>query len=141
METIYIKEDKRIVCITARSFPSGISDAFYTLENLHPSICERPFYGIVFEQRPGKTIYKAGVEEQYKGEGDSFGCETFVISKGQYLGETIHNYMLRTDHIPNAFQKLLADPRLDSEFPCLEWYKNDKEVICLVKMKQDNRLN
>jgi hypothetical protein len=140
IQTYHLEKDKKIFYVTARSFPDGIAEAFQTLENLDPSICERSLYGIS-EDKQGKIVYKAGVEEKYNGEGKKYGCETFMITRGFYLAETIVDFMQKLDNIPNAFERLLADPRLDTDFPCIEWYKSDKEVMCMVRMKLDTTLN
>lgn len=139
MKKIRLKEDVKVLCVTARSFPHGIIAAFKKLESLHPTICERPFYGISFFDQKGNIVYKAAVAEDYEGEGKTYGCETFVINKGEYLSETIVDFMKTLDIIPKAFGKLTADPRMDRDFPCVEWYKSSREVICLVKLKLNIR--
>ena len=136
MEKYIVKEDVTIFCVTARSFPGGIIEAFKALEKLHPSICERPFYGISYEKEPGRVIYKAAVAETYDGEGKKYGCEIFVITNGEYLTETIFDFMKNIDSIPAAFQKLTSDPRFDKNFPRVEWYKSSKEIMCMIKIKQ-----
>jgi hypothetical protein len=134
MEKYHLKKDIKVFCVTAEPFPHGIVDAFQKLENLDPSICERPFYGISFLDAEGQIVYKAAVAEEFKGEAKKFGCETFTITKGEYLAETIKDFMKALDTIPNAFKKLMKDPRMDCSFPCVEWYKSDREVICMIKL-------
>jgi hypothetical protein len=135
-ENFVLDKDVHLFCVTARSFPNGIVEAFQTLENLDPSICERPFYGISYQTKEGDTVYKAAVAEIFAGEGKGHGCETFVIKSVSYLAIRIFNFMEKLDVIPNAFRKLLADPRLDKNFPCVEWYKNNKEVMCMIRIYQ-----
>ena len=95
MESIILNEDIKVICVRAKSFPHGIVEAFKTLENLDPTICERPFYGISSEDNDGNIIYKAAVAEAYEGEGAKFNCEIFVIRKGKYLVITLKDYMKR----------------------------------------------
>jgi predicted transcriptional regulator YdeE len=135
MEKHTLKADVKTFCITAPDFPHGIITAFQALEKLHPSICERPFFGISFEKNPGEIVYKAAVEEKYEGEAENYGCETFVIKKGEYLAETIIGFMNDIRSIPEAFSRLKAAGEADNNFPCVEWYKSDKEVLCLVRRK------
>jgi hypothetical protein len=139
IENFVLNSDVKVLCVTAKSFPNGIVEAFQTLENLDPSICERPFYGISFQNREGKIIYKAAVAEEFEGEGSRYGCETFVIGRGEYQTITIYDFMENIDVIPKAFQKLLEDPRLDLNFPCVEWYKSSKEVMCMVRINQSKK--
>ncbi len=135
METHRLTEDINVFYITVKPFPTGIIKAFKTLEGLHPSICERPFYGIFHQEEDGTIIYKAAVKEEYKGEGEAYHCKTFTIRKGIYVTELIIDFMKKIDVIPNAFHTLLAVPNIDTTFPCIEWYKSDKEVICMARLK------
>jgi hypothetical protein len=136
MENFVLNSDVKVFCATAKTFPHGIVEAFKTLESMDPSICERPFYGISFQANGGKIVYKAAVAEEFEGEGNRYGCETFVIRKGKYLAITLFDFMENIDVIPKAFLKLLADPRLDIDFPCVEWYKSSREVMCMVRIYQ-----
>lgn len=141
MKLQILKRDVKVFYVEAKQFPDGISEAFHTLEDLHPSVCERPFYGISNEDRNRNIVYWAAVEESYKGEGARYGCKTFVISSGTYLTETIVDFMNNIHSIPKAFNTLLSDPRRDRKFPCVEWYKSDKEMMCMIKLKQTRDLN
>ena len=137
MEKHHLKKDIHVFYVTVKSFPTGIIEAFQTLEDLHPSICERPFYGIFHQEENGNMIYKAAVEEQYEGEGEHYHCNTFTISKGIYLTEHIRNFMEQIEVIPDAFRKLSAEPFIDASFPCIEWYKSDTDVLCMVKLNSN----
>lgn len=141
MEVFVLKKDVPVFCVTVKSFPLGIVDAFNTLEKMHPSVCDRPFYGIFHQEKNGKIVYKAAVEEAYNGEGKRYGCETSVIAKGGYLTERIFNYMENISNIPDAFQRLFANSHSDRDFPCVEWYKSSSEVLCMIKLKPDKNLN
>ena len=137
METYQLKQDIHVFYVTVKAFPMGIVEAFQTLEGLHPSICERSFYGIFHQEENGNIIYKAAVKEQYQGEGARYNCNTFTISKGIYLTEHIRDFMEHLDVIPNAFSKLSAEPLIDASFPCIEWYKSDTDVLCMVKLNNN----
>ncbi|MFL5728562.1 MAG: hypothetical protein ACJ75J_03650 [Cytophagaceae bacterium] len=134
IERCSLKEDMYLFCVTAQSFPNGIIEAFQKLESLDPSICERPFYGISFQNNNGEIIYKAAVAEIFRGEGKKYGCETFVIAQGTYLTITLLDFMKNLEAIPNAFKALLDDPRVDTEFPWVEWYKSNTELLCMVRI-------
>lgn len=134
MEHYRLEEDVSIMCVTAKSFPDGILEAFRTLEGKHPSIATRNFFGISYMDEHGKIIYKAAAREEYTGEAEKYNCETFVITKGNYFTETIYNFMQDSNLIEDAFYRLLATPWLDKTFPCVEWYINDKEVRCMVRI-------
>jgi hypothetical protein len=134
MEHYRLEKDISIMCVTAKSFPDGILEAFRTLEGKHPSIATRTFFGISYMDTNGKIVYKAAAEEEYAGEATKYNCETFIITKGDYFAETIYNFMQDSNLIEDSFNRLLATPWLDKAFPCVEWYINDKEVRCMVRI-------
>lgn len=133
MEKYNLKEDVKVYCTTAKSFPDGIQGAFITLEKML-SKEGRSFYGVSYKNTDGLLIYKAAVSESFEGEAEKYGFESFTISKGEYLIETIIDWRKKIETIGRVFQTLLADPRLDRTSPCVEWYKSDKEVMCMVKI-------
>lgn len=137
MEKYILKEDMRVMCVGAKSFPDGIMDAFITLEKILPDISGRIFYGISYLNEHGDIIYKAAVAESFDGEAEKHGCEQFIITKGEYMTETILNWREEIESIGAAFETLLTTPQLDCNFPCVEWYKSDKEVLCMVRIKEN----
>ncbi len=134
METFELNNDIPIICVKARSFPFGVQEAFLHLENLLPSIEGRTFYGISYQDKDAGIIYRAAVQESYEGEAEKLGCESYVIRKGNYLTETLFNWRKNEEMIGKAFMKLLADPRLDLTHPCVEWYKSEEDVTCMVRI-------
>ncbi len=134
MKNYFLNDDIKIFCVTAKSFPEGIMEAFTTLEKMLPTINGRIFYGISYKNKDGSIGYKAAVAESFEGEGEKYNCETFIITRGEYLTETIMNWRNNIPAIGSAFQMLLSDPRLDNSFPCVEWYKSDVEVMCMVRI-------
>jgi predicted transcriptional regulator YdeE len=140
MEKILINDDIKIFYITAKSFPDGIMDAFNELHASVPASNNRIYYGI---SRPenGKITYKAAVEELYNGEAEKLGFEKMVIKKGHYACSTIKDFMKNTPEIGKAFQELLTSPNLDPNGFCVEWYLNDQDVMCLVRLNDDTGMN
>jgi hypothetical protein len=135
MEQYIQTEDLSIICATARLFPDGILEAFRSLEKaIGDNIAHRPFFGISKPNEKGTIIYKAGVLETKEGEAESYGFETFTLSKGTYLTETLIDWKKRPQSIGEVFQKLLSDPRLDPSSSCVEWYKGQEDVMCMVKL-------
>jgi hypothetical protein len=135
METLILKEDLSIFYVAAKSFPDGIQEAFDKLAKTLPTTEGRTFFGISHKNHEGTIIYKAGVLAFYKGEGKTFGLETYIIKKGEYLTETIHDWKKNMAAIGSTFQVLLADPRLDTTGACVEWYKPNDEVMCMVRLE------
>jgi hypothetical protein len=133
MENYLLQHDINIICITAESFPAGILPAFEKLHHLAAG--ERKSYGI---SRPDKNtiIYKAGAEELSAGEAEKLRLEKFVLKKGNYISIDIPDFMKNVPAIGKAFEQLLADPRIDKEGACIEWYFNEKDVKCMVRIIQ-----
>jgi hypothetical protein len=134
MESRQLGKDIRVFYVEALSFPAGVKQAWDDLQKMLPSKVNRCFYGISWMQK-GNIIYKAGVEETFLGEAERYGCPVFTISAGNYVSETITNYLTNLQAFGPTFQKLLAVPGRAEDAVCVERYKSDKEVICMVKQK------
>jgi predicted transcriptional regulator YdeE len=135
METTIIDSDIKVFYTTATSFPEGILAAHQQLHALVPFSTDRKYFGI---SRPenGVIVYKAAAEEINSGEAEKYHCDTMVLKKGTYVSRTIHNYMKDIPAIGNTFQELLETPSLDPNGYCVEWYINDKDVICMIPLAE-----
>jgi hypothetical protein len=140
MEKYMLTENVKVYCTTAKSFPEGIQEAFISLEKM--LLKEgRTFYGISYCDDKGSIVYKAGVSETYDGEAEKYGFETFIITQGQYLAETIVDWRDNIAKIGNTFQTLFRQAIVDKTYPCVEWYKSDKEVVCMVRVNSAKSTN
>ena len=135
MNLFSLKEDIRVLCVVAESFPEGISEAFQAIEKIVHDMTGRTRFGISSSVN-GVIVYKAAVTELFQGEGKKYNCESFVIPKGEYSIETLHNFSNDPNLFRKTFQSLLSTPILDKTFPCVEWYASSKEVMCMVKIKK-----
>lgn len=131
----HLTNDIKVISITASSFPEGIFGAFQTLHKLLPTTNGREFFGVSRPNEEGTITYKAAVEEAYTGEAEKYGCETFVIPKGEYLGKMVTQFRKDEFMIPKTFKTLLSDPRIDAKGFCLEVYLSDEDVMCLVRLE------
>lgn len=127
-----LTNDITIICVTADSFPDGILPAF---EKLHKQLSgNRKSYGISRPGKNGTIIYKAGAEELSEGEVPDL--ERFILKKGTYISMDVLDFMNNIPAIGKAFEQLLADPRIDPEGACVEWYFNEKDVKCMIRIIQ-----
>ena len=135
METITLENDIKVFYITAKSFPDGIIDAHRKLHELVPFSTDRKYFGI---SRPenGTIVYKAATEETSQGEAEKLNCDTLILKKGKYICLTINDYMKDLQSIERAFKTLLSHPNLDPEGYCVEWYLNNKDVKCMIRLKE-----
>jgi predicted transcriptional regulator YdeE len=99
---------------------------------------DRPYYGISYVAPDGKMVYYATAKEKYNGEAEKYNCERFTIAKGEYLTIRVDDWRKKTATINDIFYELVKDERTDKTTPGIEWYKNDGEMLCMIKtIKQD----
>jgi hypothetical protein len=58
----------------------------------------------------------------------------FFIKKGAYQSVTILQFMDDLPRIGQTFLQLLAHPNIDPSGYCLEWYLNEQDVRCMVRL-------
>ena len=135
MEAITIQRDIKVFYIMAASFPDGIMAAYDQLHALVPPSASRNFFGI---SRPenGVIVYKAAVEQAAEGEAEKFGCDSLILKSGRYIAITVSGYMDDVQNIDRAFKQLLTHAGLDPQGYCVEWYFNDKDVKCMIRLQQ-----
>jgi len=117
----------------AKSFPEGIQEAHQKLHNLVSSDTRRKYFGISHPVEDGSIEYKSAVCELYDGELREYKLEEFTIPKGNYIYIDILNFMNNIPQIGSAFKELIADPGIDPNGFCLEWYTNETDCRCMVK--------
>jgi predicted transcriptional regulator YdeE len=134
METMTLDKDIKVLYKTAASFPEGVLDAHEHLHALFPNSAERKYFGI---SRPenGTIVYRAAAEEKTSGEAEQLQCDTLVVKQGKYIYATVEDYMKDVQSIGTTFQQLLSSPNLDPNGYCVEWYLNDKDVKCMIRLR------
>ena len=66
-------------------------------------------------------------------EAEKFNYEKSVIEQGEYFFEVLNYWKNKTACIKDIFQEMMHDGQVDKTKPCVEWYKNDEEMLCMVK--------
>ncbi len=135
METITIDNDITVFYVAATSFPNGVLAAHTKIRAVTPPSPGRKYFGL---SRPenGVIAYKAAAGELNSGEASSLNLDTIVLKKGKYLCITIYDFIKDTPAIRNAFQQLIAQPGLDPQGYCVEWYYNDTDIKCMVRLAE-----
>ena len=131
MENYNLAEDLTVFGVQVKSFPNGVGEAFGQLEKTFGT--DRAYYGLSWFNENEEIIYYAGAQGISKGEANTTDYEIFTIPKGNYRTETITNWMSKTDSIKDVFHRLMGDNRPSKTMPCIEWYKSDDEMLCMVK--------
>lgn len=133
MEMFFIEKEINVYCITAKSFPNEVLEAHQKLHKMIPFSEERRYFGL---SRPenGKIVYKAAAEKLEKDAEEKNECESFIIKSGNYRTITILNFKNDSQGIGTAFEKLISYSDIDPNGYCIEWYFNDQDVKCMVRL-------
>jgi len=135
MDIYHLDNDIQVFCKTAISFPGGILEAHQSLHKLVSFSPQRQYYGISWMDKNGDIIYKAAAAELTPGELSKHNLEIFTIRKGDYIYIDIKNFMENVSAIGEAFTQLKSDERIDSQGAAVEWYINDKDVRCMIRLQ------
>jgi hypothetical protein len=125
------KENLTLMGLHVKTFPHGIKDTFDSLMNIFGT--NRDYYGVSWMDETNQVIYYAMTLETFMGEAILFSHDTLVIEKGEYVTETIHNWLDKTASIKDVFHRLTNGKRPDKNCPCVEWYKSNEEMVCMVR--------
>ncbi|MET0634483.1 MAG: hypothetical protein ABWZ25_00565 [Chitinophagaceae bacterium] len=137
MDTITLEKDLRVIGKPVPDFPNGIKEAFDSLVDILPGGFEgRPYYGLSYMDGD-KVVYHATAHEITDDEATRYNQTAYTIPKGDYLAVTIKQWHSKIDSIGLTFHSLMADKRADLSTPCVEWYKNDDEMVCMVRVKEN----
>ncbi|MCR6640510.1 MAG: transcriptional regulator [Sporocytophaga sp.] len=135
MDKIRFDKDVKVFYVNAKSFPEGIQEAHQKLHSLIPFSKDRKYFGVSRPEQGDGIIYRAAAEELEPGEAESFRLESLVLKKGDYVSVTIKDYAKDIMSIDRAFKELLALPDLDPQGYCVEWYYNEKDVKCMIRLQ------
>ncbi|MEO6315816.1 MAG: DinB family protein [Chitinophagaceae bacterium] len=132
METYTLLHDLYVFGAPVPTFPEGINATFSTLMQKIPNGAQRAYYGLSSMDADGTISYFAAAEEKFPGEADIYGYQRYCIEKGVYLTVTVHNWRTKTAAIKGVFHEIMQDERADNTKPCVEWYKDDNEMRCML---------
>lgn len=135
METFELKNDIKVLYVTAESFPIGIRDAHERLHKRIPFNPKRNYFGVSRPENGGEIVYRAAAEELTAGEAEKYNCETLILKSGKYIYIDVKDFRSDVQKIDKAFKKLLKQPNLDPGGYCIEWYANGNErVKCMIRI-------
>jgi hypothetical protein len=134
METTQIGENLFLRCAQVETFPQGISEAFDKLMIDFPLSAGRNYYGISWMDDQQKVVYKVASNILDPVEADIPGYGEYIVPKGTYLSETIHDWMKDLPKISETFGRMIATPGFDNTAACVEWYINDDKMVCLARL-------
>ena len=132
METFHLTDDLNVMGVQVKNIPSGIGEAFDALVKKIPDGFNRSYYGIS-EMTGDGMVYRAAAIEKYDGEAEQYQYERYKVEKGKYLTVTVKDWRSKVGSINKVFHEMMRDVRADRTKPCVEWYKNDDEMMCMVR--------
>jgi len=138
METLTLSNDLHLFGVEVGTFPLGIAQAFDSIADSIPNGRNRAYYGLSKMKPDGSILYVAAAEENFSGEAEKYNYKRYTVEKGEYTIKTVHNWMENTSSIMDAFNELLTGDGIDKTRYCVEWYRSDDEVVCMVKTVKDS---
>jgi hypothetical protein len=132
MELITIDKDIKVIGMKVEAFPEGIGETFTALMNLLPDGLHRSYYGIS-NCINGHISYVAAAEIKNPSEKIA-GTEQFVIDKGLYVSKGLWQWRKHVTEIKAMFEEMMRDKRVQPESTCIEWYKDDNLMFCMIKI-------
>jgi hypothetical protein len=138
MQSYNLEKDILVFCVTATSFPDGVLAAHQKLHGYIPFNEKRNYFGISCPDKTGIIIYKSAAEEIERGELSKHNLKPFVIKRGKYIYRDVKDFERDIPAIKKAFDELIANPEIDPQGYCVEWYLSQNLVRCMVKLKDTN---
>jgi hypothetical protein len=135
MEICDLQQDIKAFGFHVKTFPMGIGETFDALMKILPPSEKRSFYGVSWFTDNGAIMYYALANEIFDGEAEKYGDHTRIIPKGKYLTIRVKDWRKKTDTIKDVFGEMMNDERSDKNKPCVEWYKTEEEMLCMMQIK------
>ena len=133
MEKLVLPKDLHLFGNRVHTFPIGIKEGFDALIAMLPEGLERPYYGVSWMEGEA-VIYYTMAAEKFAGESKPYVCEAnLTIEQGEYLAITVRDWMSKTASIKDVFGELMKDKCAAMGAPCVEWYKSDEEMVCMIR--------
>jgi hypothetical protein len=137
MENYHIEHDLKLFGLHVKTFPLGIGETFDELINNLPEGPGRSYFGISYV-KGDKIVYLAMTAERFEGESNQYGYEKFIVARGNYKSIVVKDWSKKTDRIKELFHEILNDECPVATRPCVEWYKDDVEMMCMVRTEDSS---
>jgi predicted transcriptional regulator YdeE len=135
MEKFIIADHIPVIGFQVKTFPIGIGEAFDSLFKKFPDGLSRNYYGISYFNDTEDIVYIVAATELKKDDAVKYQCENYLIKKGEYNAVPVFDWQNKTDSIKDVFHEMMSDKRPDKDSPCIEWYKTDDEMLCMIRNK------
>jgi hypothetical protein len=128
-----IKNDIEVIFEVAKDFGQDIAQSYVRLaEKIGHSGEKRDCYGLVVKTDKG-IEYRGGFTSLSSTEAKEIAIPSFTIPSGNYFSILIENWNQKLLEIGPTFDQILKSGKVDTSSPCIEFYKTNKELICMVR--------
>ncbi|HXB45175.1 MAG TPA: hypothetical protein VNV85_14015 [Puia sp.] len=134
MQKYYLQNDLTVFGMQVKTFPKGIAEAFEVLIKMISGKFDRDYFGISYMTGDGGIVYYAAAVEKQHGEAEKYACDRYILEKGDYLTIPVNDWRKKTGSIKDVFHEIMLNPRVDKTKSAVEWYYNDWEMRCMIKM-------
>jgi hypothetical protein len=131
MEKMQLKDDVPLIGFRVETFPDRIGEAFDSLMQKFPDGMERSYYGVSYCKNDA-IVYWAMTEEKQKEEAKKYHLSSLTLKKGSYHSVAIPDWRSKTAAIKEVFHNMMEELHSPEGTHCIEWYKSDEEMFCLI---------
>lgn len=134
MEYRIIEKDELLICQRATSFPDGALAAHQQLHALIGREHPRNYYGLSYPDRNGEIHYFAAATAINMEEIAKYNAIPKTLKAGTYATVFLADFCKDLPQVGNIFQELIALPNIDPEGMCVEYYPNQDDMYCMVRL-------
>jgi hypothetical protein len=134
MDEISLPHEIEVFGHSVPTFPNGIDHAFQALIDEVKGGFSRSFFGIC-TMIENKMVYYAMAEVKHPDERTDSNFIHLKIEKGNYITTEVKDWRSRTSTLNEVFLELLQHPDAEKHKPSVEWYKNEHEMLCMIKKR------
>lgn len=136
IEEVIIKVPITLAVEESEDFGKGIIEAFVRLaEKLEHNGERRESYGLISKNNQVMT-YHAGFTLTSENEAKLKQIPVIEIPAGIYHAIRIDHWNQHLQYIGPAFDQLIKSGTVDISSPCIEYYKTETELVCMILSKE-----
>jgi hypothetical protein len=133
IEEFIVERDIELIYEVATDFGQDIAQSYVRLaEKTGHSGEKRDCYGLVLKTGKGME-YRGAFTQLCSNEGLEKQIPVFTIPSGKYYSILIENWNQKLLEIGPTFDQILQSGKVDTMSPCIEYYRTESELICMVK--------
>lgn len=129
-----IDQDELLICLRAVSFPDGALASHQQLHALIGREHPRNYYGLSYPDQNGNIQYFAAATAINAEEIKQHDAIAKTLKAGKYASVFLADFCNDLPQVGKVFQELIALPDIDPEGMCVEYYPNQNDLYCMVRL-------